>query len=85
MSTTTTTTKGKLTPHQREVYNRLVRISRRHVGDDSWRYVWVDETSIGSHGACFKLVAKGWIEYCREYGPRGGLHFKYRPIAEEQS
>jgi hypothetical protein len=79
-----TTTKGKLTPHQREVYNRILRISRR-LSPDVSRYRWVDAGNIGSRGACAKLVAKGWIAERRDYGPRGGEHFQYRPIVEEAS
>lgn len=68
---------GKLTPHQREVYDRLARMSRRRDPD---RYVWVEGRHVGSAGACAKLIAKGWIESRVEYGPRGGEQLLYRPL-----
>jgi hypothetical protein len=76
MSTSSTPTRGKLTSHQREVYNLIVRLSRRRAGDR-----WVSEAYIGSHGACCKLVEKGWIEVQSDTGPRGGTHREYRPVA----
>lgn len=75
-------TKGKLTPHQREVYDRLVRISRRPSRDE---YVWVDWRYLGSKGGLAKLVAKGWVEVEVHYGPQGGSHPSYRPLIEEES
>jgi hypothetical protein len=71
--------RGKLTKHQREVYDFIVRVSRRRGPD---RYVWINESSIGSRGACNKLVEKGWVESKVEYGPRGGEYFSYRPIVD---
>ncbi len=71
--------RGKLTPHQREVYERIERISRR-ISDR-----WVAARSIGSAGACAHLVAKGWIERMVEYGPRGGELYRYRPLSTPMS
>jgi len=66
--------KGRLTPHQREVYNRLARISRRQ------RDPWVPAAFIGSKNACDRLAEKGWIEIDITYGPRGGELRHYRPV-----
>ena len=73
------TPKGKLTPHQREVYDRIARFSRR--GSDRW----VDARNIGSLGACNKLVEKGWITVDITYGPRGGEQYWYLPTTEESA
>jgi hypothetical protein len=83
MSASSTSTRGKLTPHQREVYDRLVRISRRRplAEGEPVRYVWVNAGYVGSRGACVRLVEKGWIEVQSETGPRGGVHYEYRPVA----
>jgi hypothetical protein len=79
-------TKGKLTPHQREVYNYIVRVSRRRSEIEGGPLVhrWLNEGSIGSRGACAKLVEKGWIECMVGYGPRGGEHRQYRPLISEE-
>jgi hypothetical protein len=69
--------KGKLTPHQREVYDAIVRTSRR-LNDH-----WVEERYIGSKNACDRLIEKGWIMLDIDYGPRGGERRSYRPITEE--
>lgn len=63
----------RLTPHQQEVLDRIGRLS----GTDG---CWVSERAIGSHGACWKLVTKGYLEAATEVGPRGGEHYYYRPI-----
>ena len=72
--------RGKLTKHQREIYNDIVRMSRRR---DRW--VWVDAAHVGSRGACNKLIAKGWIESQVETGPRGGEYYSYRPIVDSST
>lgn len=62
---------SNLTPHQREVCQRLARLSgpqRR----------WVELQFIGSFGACTKLVTKGWAEHRIESGPRGGEVHSFR-------
>jgi hypothetical protein len=73
---------GLLTKHQRDVYNDIVRMSRR-LRSDGVAYVWVDGQHVGSRGACDKLIAKGWIESRVDRGPRGGEYYSYRPIVEE--
>jgi hypothetical protein len=64
--------RGKLTPHQREVYGRIERLSRGGTR-------WVAGENIGSLGACNHLYAKGWITVDIQYGPRGGERPMYRP------
>jgi hypothetical protein len=61
---------SKLTPHQREVLNRLIRRAQR------WP---VDVRDFGSRGALDKLVDKGWATVEISYGPRGGEIRRYRP------
>lgn len=61
----------KLTPHQREVFDRIARFTRD--GDH-----FVHEQNIGCHGACWRLVRKGYVEAARVSGPRGGEHWYYR-------
>jgi hypothetical protein len=65
----------KLTPHQREVFDRLTRVSGRNRRWVAFRY-------IGSRGALNKLVSKGYVESLVEYGPRGGERWSFRPIEE---
>ena len=69
--------KAKLTPNQREVYDRLARISRRRSDP------WVPAANIGSKNTCARLAEKGWIEIDIHYGPRGGELRYYRPTTEE--
>jgi hypothetical protein len=53
-----------LTQHQREVFGRIQRLTRRNP---------TAESNIGSRGAVEKLIDKGYVEVVRvEYGPRGG-------------
>lgn len=61
----------RLTRHQREVLDRLTRLSR----DGRW----VEYKYIGSRGAIAKLVEKGYVERSVRYGPRGGQHHVCRP------
>ena len=63
----------KLTPHQREVYDRMMRIGNREG--------WVQFKWLGSRGACNKLVAKGYAEHRFTYGKGGGEHSWYRALA----
>lgn len=69
--------RGKLTPHQREVHQRLFRRSARGaVGV----YSWVPVEEIGSRTALKHLVRKGWAEERVEYGPRGGERLSYKVV-----
>lgn len=61
-----------MTPHQREVYNRLVRYSGPSL-------MWVNERWIGSHTALWHLLEKGHVDAREVRGRRGGSHFYYRP------
>lgn len=45
----------RLTPHQREVYERIVKKAAR-TG-------WADARDIGSRGAVSHLVEKGYVEW----------------------
>lgn len=63
----------RLTPHQREVYDRLARQS--HGGQ-----YWVFGTWFGCVGALDRLVAKGRAERALMFGPRGGWLYYYRVI-----
>lgn len=63
----------RLTPHQREVLQRLTRLSGS-------RRRWVAVALIGSRIGCEHLVAKGRAERLVEYGPRGGELVSYRPV-----
>jgi hypothetical protein len=63
----------RLTPHQRELLDRI----GLHSGTGD---CWVYERAVGSHWGCWKLVAKGYLEVATVVGPRGGKHYYYRPI-----
>ena len=69
---------GRLTPHQQEVYERLVQRSRS--GER-----WVPEAWIGCRGALGHLYAKGRVEYRTSYGPRGGEQREWIPLKAERS
>lgn len=57
-------TRPALTPHQREVFKRIERLTRRHP---------TYESNVGSRGAVDKLIDKGYVIVAKiEYGPRGG-------------
>jgi hypothetical protein len=60
-----------LTPHQADVLVDLRRMSR---GGERW----VHERYIGSHGALWKLVRKGFAEAREVRGPRGGITYEYK-------
>jgi len=62
---------GRLTPHQRAVYARLGLLSREGMR-------WVPERNLGSHGALWRLIHKGYAEAREVIGPRGGIHYEYR-------
>lgn len=65
--------KPRLTQHQREVHDRLTRLSR-------WRRNgWVRGDDIGSPGALARLVDKGYAERTTTQGPRGGAIAWFRP------
>lgn len=61
----------KLTPHQANILGRLRSYSR----DGRW----VPLRVIGSKGALDKLVDKGLADRQNHPGPRGGMHYHYRP------
>lgn len=65
-------TRRRLTPHQREVYDRLVL---RAGGTRAW----VPLANLGSRTALQHLVAKGWAERQELRGPKGGSLLEYRP------
>lgn len=69
----------RLTPHQREVLDRLRRLSERMRRAERGRYAWVPLHYIGSKGALDRLVGKGRVERMYQHGPRGGVHYSYRP------
>jgi hypothetical protein len=71
MITYMTSTKKRLTPHQKEVYGRLQRLS----GNGNR---WVPSTLIRCVGACEHLVDKGYALREERSGPRGGTHYFYR-------
>jgi hypothetical protein len=62
---------GRLTAHQKAVYDRLVRLSRQGIR-------WVPERNLGSHSALWHLINKGYAEARESIGPRGGVHYEYR-------
>lgn len=70
-------TRPRLTPHQNEVYLRLIRHATR--AGSATRHV--RESEIGSFGALRKLEAKGYavIAYT-EIGPRGGVTYYWLPV-----
>lgn len=76
----------RLTPSQKDIYQRIVRRSawRAKNGRDAF----VTSTEVGSRGGCMYLIRKGWITQEVVYGPRGGTSWRYRttadPIAEAQ-
>lgn len=60
-----TTTNPPLTPHQREVFKRITRLTKHHP---------TYEGNIGSRGAVDRLIEKGYVEVVDvKYGPRGGV------------
>ena len=61
----------RLTSHQREVLGRIQRLSR---GGGRWAH----ERHIGSHGACWHLVNKGYVDVREVAGPRGGTSYEYK-------
>lgn len=69
----------RLTPHQREVYERIIH---------RYSFPWckangVPAAQIGSRGAIDHLIHKGYVEVQRtEYGPRGGERQFLRPVIE---
>jgi hypothetical protein len=67
-------TRARLTPHQRETFDRLEHLAQRS-GDG-----WVSADTLGSRGALEHLKRKGWAERRTELGPRGGEHRSYRPV-----
>jgi hypothetical protein len=70
---TGTGTRKRLTPHQKEVFDRLSRLSR-----DGTRPV--AESNIGSKSALGHLRAKGYIHVAyTEHGPRGGEYRFWLP------
>lgn len=70
---TTTTTRKRLTPHQREVFTRIERQTRSPRG-------YARSEVIGSRGACQHLEAKGYITVEEVSGPRGGTTYLYRAV-----
>lgn len=70
---------GRLTPHQRRVYDRLERFFLRRLGS---RDPWVPLDKVGSRGALEHCVVKGWARRQVTLGPRGGEHLSYRPTPE---
>jgi hypothetical protein len=66
----TTTALPRLTPHQREVFERVARTIGRGAPATSDR--------IGSKGALAHLVHKGYLaEQVAFVGPRGGITYRY--------
>jgi hypothetical protein len=76
--------RGLLTKHQREVYEDILKLSRR-LASDGFMFRWVDGGHVGSRGACDKLVEKGYIEVQIQRGPRGGEYPLYRPIVDSST
>ena len=68
----------RLTPHQREVYDRLSRRAAfpTAIHNDSY----VHESSIGSKGALWHLVDKNYAVAREIIGPRGGTRYAFRPV-----
>jgi len=65
---------NRLTPHQREVYDRIVRFTRNRPH--------VTAANIGSRMACEHLAEKGYIAIVAlRPGPRGGERIAYRVTA----
>jgi hypothetical protein len=71
--------KARLTRHQREVYDSLLRRSRYDKASGQW--TWVRLEDIGSKAGLDHLVDKGYALRDFTVGPRGGRHFVYRPAA----
>jgi hypothetical protein len=74
---TTTATRPRLTPHQREVYARIVRQSRYN------GHALAE--NVGSRGAVEHLVEKGYVRKVLAYtGPRGGEFHHLHPLVETE-
>jgi hypothetical protein len=65
------TKRARLTPHQREVYDRIVRFAAR-TG-------YINAKFIGSRGAVEHLTAKGYVRLGEE-GRLGSMHCVIHPI-----
>lgn len=74
MTTTQTSRRPRLTAHQREVFDRLQRKARFRLDG------FVAADVIGSHGALEHLFEKGYAERQTSNGPRGGVHYFYKPV-----
>lgn len=68
-------TRQPLTSHQREVFNRIVRLYNR-LGQHPF-----PQASIGSLGACYHLRKKGYINLIESSGPRGGVLYDIEVIS----
>ena len=67
------TARPRLTPHQREVYARIVRLAAHRAGS-------VAAGDIGSAGAVAHLVEKGYVTKTHvATGPRGREFFRLSP------
>jgi len=66
------TGRERLTPHQRDVYDRLARRTK----DDAY----ILGTAFGCVGALDRLVLKGRAERALVIGERGGWLYYYRAI-----
>lgn len=64
---------AELTPKERHVFNRIMRLCARHEGGT------VEAGRIGAHATCESLASKGCIlvELSR-IGPKGGRYYRYR-------
>lgn len=65
--------RAALTSHQRELFERLVRLSGPG-------HRAVASANIGSRGGMEHLVRKGYVEESTVYGPRGGRTYTYLPL-----
>jgi hypothetical protein len=63
----------RLTPHQREVFERIERQTRSPRG-------FARSEMIGSRGACQHLQEKGYITVTEVIGPRGGTTYTYQAV-----
>lgn len=64
----------RLTPHQQETFNDIERTCRRH------RTETVEGAEIGRWSAVVHLQEKGYVVKEPYRGPRGGEHYRIRPL-----